>query len=184
MLQPDPGYHTGRRGLDHICGIQTAAQAGFQHDKIALCGPKIEHPNGGHQLKFGLVLRRVQHSPDCLRQGIWRDRPAVYLKALVEPLQMGGGIQPRPQSGLGQGAGQQRRSGTLSVGAGDVDKPKPVLRSAQPVQQAADALQAGGLAGPGPLPELLYCLTVRHGGPRSARRCAAGDGPEAYSGWQ
>ena len=157
------GNHRSLRGGNHIGGVQTAAQAGLQHHDIALRLQKIDHPNGGHQLELGLVLRRLQHLGGNLRQVLPGDGRAVHLEALVEGPQVGGGVQAGFQPRRREHRGQHGGGGALAVGPGDVDKFQLLLGVAQPSQQAADAVKPRLLAHPGPLMDEVRRFLSRHG---------------------
>ena len=58
---------------------------------------------------------------------------AVDANALVDSFQMRRSVQPGAQSGMAQDRFEQRRSGTFSVGAGDVHDWIRALRMPEPL---------------------------------------------------
>ena len=145
VVQPDVHDHRARGRRDDIGGVEAAAETHLQHHHVAFFLRVPQQSHRGHQLKLrgviGHGLRRGLDAGDKLGQDLVVDLLAVDLHALIEAVEIGGGVEPGFVTG-----GLEYRSGhgcaaALAVGAGDVDKLQSLLGIAQLFQQLPDALQ-------------------------------------------
>ena len=145
MVHPQRGDDRALGRVDHVGGVQRAPQPHFQHHDVAAGLDKVEHPQGGDELKFGGGFRHgrrrrlhLLHQADQVRVG---DGDAVHLDALIEAVDVGGREQPHPVPGAAQAAVQHGGGAALAVGAGHMDEAQLFVGVAQGGQQGADAVQ-------------------------------------------
>ena len=166
MVQADVHYHGDLRGVYHVGGVQPAPQARLQHGDIAALLLEPQQGRRRHQLKLRGVLlhglRRRLYPGDYIRQGLVLYLLAVYLHALVEAEQIGGGEKPRFVAAALEHRGEKGGAAALAVGAGDMYIFLTLLGPAQPFQQLPHPLQARLRAQPGHAVYVFQSLFVIH----------------------
>ena len=152
MVKADVAQHGGLRRADDVGGVEFAAHAHLAHHDVALAAGKPREGDGGDHLKLGGLLEdAVGQGLDLLgdlAQLLVGDHLAVDLHPLVEPDDVGRGVQAGAVAGLPQHRGHHGAGGALAVGAGDVDELQRPLRVAHLVQQCADTRKTGDAALP------------------------------------
>ena len=148
MVQPDVRDDRHQRMRDHICRIQTPAQAHFQHDIIH--GPlgEIAYPDGCLQLELRRrpMLGRLQildmraDNGDPAGEVRARDHFAVDLDTLAHIVDIRREIHPNLVARRLQDGGRHRRRGPFALCPGDMDHTQPLLRVPQSVQQGEEPL--------------------------------------------
>ena len=108
---------------------------------------EVEKTKGGDQLKFcGGIGEGVGDGADpvyqCL-QILIGDRNSIDLHPLIEPVDVGGGVQSHPPTSGLQAASDTGGGAAFAVGAGDVDEAELPFWIAQGAQQGAGAAQTG-----------------------------------------
>jgi hypothetical protein len=132
----DVGDHTGQR-RDDVGGIQSAAQAGFPDDQVAvLPGEKFQGHHGDHFKKCRVVAgrklpeQRLQFGHQS-HHVVFRDPLPVDLNPLAKRDQMRRGEQAGAPSRRAVNALQHRAGRAFAVGAGHVNEAQPRLRIAR-----------------------------------------------------
>ena len=152
VVQPQSGDHSTFRRVDDVGGVQSAAKPHFQHHDIAVLLRKIEHPQGGDQLKLGgHICHAVGSGADALHKRyqvlVW-DGLAVDLDTLIKAVDERGGEHPHPVSGGLQAGRQHGDCAALAVGARYMNEPELLVGVAQGSQQGAGTGQAGFMSYP------------------------------------
>ena len=134
------------RRVDDVGGIQRAAQAHLQHHDVAFRLSEPEHPQCRDDLELGGDIGHgigsglhTLHQP---HQRLVRDLLAVYLNALVEPVDKGRSIQAHPVTRRLQAGSQHGRRAALAIGARHMDESQLLVRISQCGQQGPGAGQA------------------------------------------
>ena len=166
MVHAHGGDDRRLRHVDHIGGVQAAAQAHLQHHDVAAALPEIQHGHSGDQLKLcGMIRHGLRHRAHLFRQRpqVLRGDPfAVHLDPLPEILQEGRGAKPHPVSRRPEDRSEARADAALAVGPRHMDEPKLLLRIAQLPQQRPDALQSRRVGLPLEAVDIRYRVLTVH----------------------
>ena len=126
MIQTDVADDRGLRRQNDVRGVEFAAHADLADDQIAALTGKIFKAQRRDHFKLGRLLEdRIGQGLDVfcdLADVCVGDLHAANLDALVEPDEIGTGVQARFVSGLREHAGQHRAGRALAVCAGHVDE--------------------------------------------------------------
>ena len=148
MIHADGGDHGRQRRLDHIGGVEPAAETDFQQHHIGRmlreqtkCRRGFDFENRDRRAGIG-PLAMFQHPAQFIVADQRAAAAAAEPKAFVDPHQIGRGIgvdaqargfQDRPQIGDGR---------ALAVGAGDMNHRRQLaLGMIQPLQQPMHPLE-------------------------------------------
>ena len=126
VVKADVADDCNLRRQNHVCGVKLAAHADLADDKVAVVTGKIFKAQRRDHLKLGRLLEdRIRERLDIFRDLadlFIRDLYAVNLDALIEPDEIGAGVQARFVSGLCEHTGQHRAGRALAVCTGHVDE--------------------------------------------------------------
>ena len=127
---------------------------------------EVKEAQGGDEFKFrGGVGEGVGDGADLIHQRfqiLVGDGDPVDLHPLIEPIDVGGGVQPYPPTGSLEAAGDTGGGAALAVGAGDVDEAELPFRVAQGAQESAGTAQTGLAALPFDGVDIGQCFGVTH----------------------
>ena len=144
MIDGDRGDGRGERPLDHVGGVEPAAQAGLQQREIGRrLGEGLEGKRGGDlEKRDGRFAVRRFAIVDELQEARVVDQAARHADALVEAHEVRRGIDVHPPArGFGDGA-QEGQHRALAVGAGDMDhRRQTALGMIQLREQPLDAAE-------------------------------------------
>ncbi len=151
MIEVDRG-DDDQFGIHEIRGVETSAEAGFEHHDFDSGAGECHERHGRHGfeeagVRVDLLLREKEfhrgvHLVECRAPGGFGDPLAIDLNAFARIDQVGRSVEAGAEA-----AGTQRRShqgagGTFSVGPGYVDEAAVLLRIAQFREESLDAIES------------------------------------------
>ena len=152
VIQADVGNHRHLGHLDDIGGVPGAAHAHLQHHNIAFLPIKILEGDAADQLEFrgrlGHGVSQGLHIFRNFRQILIGNLHPVHLNPLMEAVDIGRGVQPRPIARLAQNGGGHGGGASLAVGTGNVDEFQLFLRISHFLQKLLGSTQSGDAALP------------------------------------
>ena len=166
MVKADVHDDAALGRIDHVRGVEAAAEAGLQHDDLTALPLEPEHGGGRDQFKFRRMLvhsfRLAADGFNAADEIVVSDLLAVDLHAFGKTVQIRGSIQSGPISGGAQHGGKHRRTAALAVGPGDMNESQLLLRVAELFKKRADAAKRGLGAEPVRPVEISKSLFVFH----------------------
>ena len=119
--------HAGDRTLDHVGGVEPAAEADFEQQHVGGMAREQQEAGGGLDLEHGdrrVAVRLFAFLQRRRQVGVGHQHAAAGLpqaEALVEAHQIGRGVDVHAQAGGLQHRAQEGDGRALAVGAGDMD---------------------------------------------------------------
>ena len=149
VVEPDAAYDRDVRRINDVRGVEPAAQTYFQYHNLASDLGKVRKRYSGHQLELRGVVTGFHRYPLCMFAHLKRDAPQVVKRnvlpvnadALLEALNVGAGKPSRLIAGGLQDARKVSSRAALAVRAGDVHEAQRILRTAQALEQVANAVE-------------------------------------------
>ena len=155
MVEADARDHRDDRPGD-VCGVESAAQAGFEDRDVDFGPGEVVEGDGRHHLEPGRHARatakrgRVEpldgrnHLGERAEEIGLGDRPTVDRDPLLQPMNVRGEVATDAQPGFSEDGGDHRHRRALPLRAGDMNHFKGVVRAADEGEQAPHPRQREG----------------------------------------
>jgi hypothetical protein len=149
VIHGDGRDRGGQRPLDHVGGVETAAQADFEQSHIGRVareqdegGRRFDLEHGDRRVAIGALAFGQHRSELVIGDERAAARPAEA-EAFVDAHQIGRGVNVNAQSRRFENGAQERDGRALAVGAGDMDhRREPAMRVVERVQNTPDAIES------------------------------------------
>ena len=147
VVAGDLGDHT-EHGVRDVRRVETAAQADLEDGRVDLVCREVEPGRGGETLEVGRRRRSggSERASEVGSEFGLGDRLAVDAEALLDVLEVGGGVEAAAVTGGGQERRQRRARRALAVRARDQDRGYSPLGIAEGAEEVADRVEAELLA--------------------------------------